>query len=706
MVIGAVKGMNESFETVVGGTFLEYSDEVLDGGLQLYKHQAETANVEGDIIVLDAPTGAGKTLAALRRIINKRTPAIFIYPTNSLVRNQVTSISKLLEKDLSQRVNLIGPDANISKAVKNVENTDIDLFHFTGESLEKLSESASLTKGSVIDKLLTGTQRPKRMRILLTNPDTLYLTFIGRYQKSGRISEQIDTFRTIVLDEFHLYSGPLLARILFMVNAIRGSSDNPSVELVFLSATHGDILDLLENTYPNISLIKASPLEKMPEKGRQTRHKTRCKIRTLSGVLSNDEEAETIADDILRFYDYDYTTNLKVKVLGIFSSVSFAVRVAKLLRSRISNRGLDPDTIVYQLHGLIPRQARSSLETMNNAILVGTSAIEVGIDFDVPFLVIEAHDIGAFLQRFGRGGRHRKCEAILCVPRTLADRLNDRAEWTFSNFVGEAHSALTELSSYAGFLCNSNVRNILYAMALAASRKPKSPYDKRDRFDLDTAVDFFYELLEANGMVSIGGSTLKDIADEHDPKRIRSRLRSYSIKTMVKYGFLRGTMNSVLIRYPGNLIGQESSIYGECDLFDLFKMKGIIEKAEAHWRNVPSELKKRYEENDPIFVVEDIGKPSYPLIVLTSDAAVRKRTAVYKEPECHLKFQDKYLSMIGQSILSERNLAFHWRNMTNQADYRIPRLFVENEPGGLVIGDWAYVAEYILQKRLEDDRKL
>jgi CRISPR/Cas system-associated endonuclease/helicase Cas3 len=49
-------------------------------------------------------------------------------------------------------------------------------------------------------------------------------------------------------------------------------------------------------------------------------------------------------------------------------------------------------------------------------IVVGTSAIEVGIDFDTPSLIFEAHDSTAFIQRFGRGGRHHKCDTLCFIP--------------------------------------------------------------------------------------------------------------------------------------------------------------------------------------------------------------------------------------------------------------------------------------------------
>ena len=49
-------------------------------------------------------------------------------------------------------------------------------------------------------------------------------------------------------------------------------------------------------------------------------------------------------------------------------------------------------------------------------IVVGTSAIEVGIDFDTSSLIFEADDSTSFLQRIGRGARHNSCDTIAFIP--------------------------------------------------------------------------------------------------------------------------------------------------------------------------------------------------------------------------------------------------------------------------------------------------
>jgi len=690
-------------QITIGPAYVEMTEETA-GTYQLYTHQVSLSQDNSNIVVLDAPTGSGKTLAALKRVMDKSSPAIFIYPTNALVKSQVDAIEFLL-KGLGFRPNIIGRDSTEGDILGKMDSTNVDVLHLTGESLEQISEGASRTKGTVMDSILTGTQKEGRMRILLTNPDTIYIAYINRYSKSGRIFEQLSTFKTLVFDEFHLYSGPLLARIVFMLNILRGNPKAPSYDIVFLSATHGDTLELLKSTYPELKVITTQPLSQEPTLGKQIRFETKCKVNSLSRVMTNETQADTAAEEIVRFYNTDFEGPApEIKVLGIFSSVSFAIRVASKVKEILKSSGLNAESIVYQLHGFIPRKARQKIGEIKNSILIGTSAIEVGIDFDVPFLVMEAHDVGSFLQRFGRGGRHNQCSAVLFLPQPLADRLYEQKTWSFPELVSHAHIALKELSSYAGFVCSPQTRDILLSMALASNRLPPNPYDRRERYDYDSAVDTFYSILAANSHVSLGNVTLRDSIGEIEPDIILDKIKNYLIKVMVRNGFLRGTMNSILTCYPAQFIGTETDIYAEADIFDLFKVDGIIEKAEKHWSRMPRSIKMRHTKDDSVFIIKNLSGQGFPRVVLTGDALVHYRTAVYREPACHLKHKDSHLSTIGHDVLNGRNIAFHWRNMTRHTDFRIPRLYVEDESGGLVIGDWSFIAEYLLGCMKERDK--
>jgi len=66
-------------------------------------------------------------------------------------------------------------------------------------------------KGEVLDALLTISNRPK---IIVTNPDVLFLLAAMCYRDSHRALTRLAGYRTLILDEFHLYTGIELSRLL------------------------------------------------------------------------------------------------------------------------------------------------------------------------------------------------------------------------------------------------------------------------------------------------------------------------------------------------------------------------------------------------------------------------------------------------------------------------------------------------------------
>ncbi len=75
--------------------------------------------------------------------------------------------------------------------------------------------------------------------------------------------------------------------------------------------------------------------------------------------------------------------------------------------------------------GLTPHEERH--ESLRKHILVGTSTVDIGIDFHINLLIFEAFNAGSFLQRFGRLGRHNEFstyQAYALVPRFVLERLS------------------------------------------------------------------------------------------------------------------------------------------------------------------------------------------------------------------------------------------------------------------------------------------
>ncbi len=78
-------------------------------------------------------------------------------------------------------------------------------------------------------------------------------------------------------------------------------------------------------------------------------------------------------------------------------------------------KGTDVPVIVYS--GSMAKQAREGLikvfSELERAVLISTSAVEVGVDFHADVLITEECEGNSFLQRFGRVGRHNKGSKVI-----------------------------------------------------------------------------------------------------------------------------------------------------------------------------------------------------------------------------------------------------------------------------------------------------
>ena len=179
------------------------------------------------------------------------------------------------------------------------------------------------------------------------------------------------------------------------------------------------------------------------------------------------------------------------------------------------------------------------------------------------------------------------------------------------------------------------------------------------------------------------------------------------VQVLAKHGFLRGVMNSVLSYIDGKIFGFPSNKYFlELDIFDLFRLKGHLTTCSEHWNQLPKHLKRRYTEEDPLFVASDLQQGSYPRIWLNPRTPFSKRVTVCFSKDFSVKTGDPQMNQVLDSIITMRNLGFHWRSMNWGTDYRIPRFYLENETGGFVIGDWALIAQYLHEKELKENLQL
>jgi CRISPR-associated endonuclease/helicase Cas3 len=390
----------------------------LPNGLELSWHQLETfkalqSNSDVDVVFNTAMTGDGKSLAAYLPAMTGKNYTMAMYPTNELARDQ--------ERQVNQYKNEFTP------------KYDPQIFRLTGSTLENFVETNQLPskQQGILD-------RSENSEILLTNPDIFHYIHDFRYlrrnpQKAGKgdnpdkLFRKIDdSYKIFLFDEFHIFSSPQISSVLNAMLLVKHTSGSGK-KFLFLSATPNELLTgFLERLSLNYKVI--NPLEQKKYRfsaaesagWRQISQPISLHFpadlqpNSRSGydwILENSEQV------ILKFF-LDHSGSKGTIILNSIASVYKLVAVLKPL---FSKHGLTvlPNT---SLTGESER-ARSVSDA---DLLIGTSTIDVGVDFRINFLIFEAADAGNFIQRFGRLGRHEGFDvyqAYALIPNYLVARL-------------------------------------------------------------------------------------------------------------------------------------------------------------------------------------------------------------------------------------------------------------------------------------------
>lgn len=172
-------------------------------------------------------------------------------------------------------------------------------------------------------------------------------------------------------------------------------------------------------------------------------------LHEVSQDLTTEQWVTEHLDEIRAFFEQHDGSKGAILV----NSVATARRLVALLQERLEK----PHGItIGENTGLTdPAKKRESFE---KHILVGTSTVDIGIDFRINFLVFEAFEAGSFLQRFGRLGRHdgfSAYQAHALIPRFVLERLAKK--WTeeeveretFNKEIREAFPTEQEFGHYA-----------------------------------------------------------------------------------------------------------------------------------------------------------------------------------------------------------------------------------------------------------------
>lgn len=380
--------------------------------MRLSRHQVETFEALGpggpDVVINTAMTGDGKSLAAyLRALLDREEGVLACYGTNDLMRDQARQLESY-------------------KTLLEIRRPPT--VHFVDAA--RLAELREMEPG-VRSKPAAFQLIANRSGLLLTNPDIFTLICTGRYRDSGEaedrlLADVIQLFPTFVFDEFHAYGPPQVASILAGVTFIRVQTRSfaDRRKFVFLSATpSGDLQDRLARAGMRVEIIRGRYRHgTAPGDWRPILAGAELFVHALGerGLVGWVEEH---LDQVLEFFQAHPGSRGAI----IARSVAAAKIIRTLLEGAVEDRGLK--MTIGESTGLTDRTVRP--DALGATLVVGTSTIDLGIDFAINFLVFEADRAGEFVQRLGRLGRHRRAGesefprfvAHAVLPRYVVDRL-------------------------------------------------------------------------------------------------------------------------------------------------------------------------------------------------------------------------------------------------------------------------------------------
>ena len=244
--------------------------------------------------------------------------------------------------------------------------------------------------------------------VVLTNPDVFHYVMEQYYIRTGArgdapdrvVGRLLELFDHLIFDEFHVFQAPQVVAVinaLLFIHEVTGTT-RPR-KFVFLSATPEPLLlEYLQRAALRYTVIEGQyahgPHNPDPQRWWRILHG--CTLNMSS--QSAEEWVEAHLEDTLLPFFLERRPGAKGAI--IVNSVAAALRLVERLRPVFASHGLS----VASNTGFDATERRRT--SYQADLLVGTSTIDVGVDFRINFLLFESRDAGTFLQRLGRLGRH------------------------------------------------------------------------------------------------------------------------------------------------------------------------------------------------------------------------------------------------------------------------------------------------------------
>ncbi len=446
----------------------------VEDGLHPFQRQVVGALADDRVRILrtEAPVGSGKSRVIRALLEQPRDGRILVltYPTKILMEAQVGALrSELAERG---RDVCVWPDPDL-----DFRGGAVNLVNYSTDSLLKLlrqmGPEAKLGKrGDLLQSLFLAQQWYGRESAVVTTPDVLHLIAERKYEASKRIQQYLNAGGLFVFDEFHLYHN--LANFVSLLEEILTQWNG---RIVLLSATpveSQELRDLFGRFSTATIQFEPDSVGTPGTAGHRTFNHP-LEVRLESFQTTNLEELVRRLEDLL--------PALPRPAAVILDSVHRLQWVHRQLAPFAQQQGLE----LLQWSGL--RKDRVALT--DRTVVLGTSAIEVGIDMIFRSLIMEATFWPSAIQRLGRVGRFEAGRAVIFSRRVFEPSLHGRTEWDRNDFEQEVlRPALLEPSE--AMIGGEMFRGDNYGFALIDSetRRPCF-YDQSifALFDIEDAIE-------------------------------------------------------------------------------------------------------------------------------------------------------------------------------------------------------------------------
>lgn len=339
----------------------------------LFDHQREAARMTGSAL-LEAPTGSGKTEAALLWAARQQTPRLFY--TLPYQASMNTMQLRLQESFGSEKVGLQHGRSLLARYRQHLAQRD---------------DPAQAAQAARADRDLAKLNYPP---VRVFSP---YQMLKGAYRLPGYEAQLCDYHgAAFIFDEIHAYEPDRLALILETVR--------------FLTCHFDARFFVMSATFP--ALVKARLREVLGPTATLTatldlfRAFRRHRLHLLDGeMLAPAGVARILAD-----------ARAGRSVLAVCTTVARAQTLAATLAAALEADGIPVELLHGRFNGrdrlakeaLIRVATGAQSEQRRPLLLVATQAVEVSLDIDLDVLYSEPAPLEALVQRFGRINRRRK----------------------------------------------------------------------------------------------------------------------------------------------------------------------------------------------------------------------------------------------------------------------------------------------------------